>query len=223
VSSKFRPECQPKYIHELLLRARLVRRYLFVLRTICRHYRQKSFDKTHDVYIIILTSMTRKTHEDPKTSALRKHGALNPRPDKVRDEAFLTRDFFDPRDRVQIRYEMVRRHRVDERPASEVAETFGVSRQTFYLTEAIFSREGLAGLLPRRRGPKAAHKCTDEILDFVEKWRISGGAANESVADAIRKNFGVAINPRSIDRAMQRRKKNTSRRNQQQASDPDSI
>jgi transposase len=201
----------------------VIRGYPFILQIIYRDYRQKSFDKACHVYIIILTHMTRKTHEDPKASALKNQGALHPHPDKVRDEAFLTRDFFDPRDRVQVRYEMVRRHRVDERPASEVAEAFGVSRQTFYLTEAVFSREGLAGLLPRRRGPKAAHKCTDEILDFVEKWRASGGAANESVVDAIRKQFGVPINPRSIDRAMQRRKKNTSHRNQQQASDPDSI
>jgi len=167
--------------------------------------------------------MTRKTHEDSKTLALRNQGALNDRPDKVRDASFLAHDFFDPRDRVQVRYEMVRRHRVDERPASEVASSFGVSRQTFYITEAIFSRKGLAGLLPRRRGPKTAHKCTDEILDFVEQWRVSGSATNESVSDAIRKRFGVAINPRSVDRAIQRRKKNASHRKQQRESDPDPI
>lgn len=188
-----------------------------------QYFEHNFVDRLLLMYIIMLTAMTQKRHEDPKTSALRNQGALNPHPDKVRDESFLSYDFFDPRDRVQVRYEMVRRHRVDERPASEVASSFGVSRQTFYITDATFSREGLAGLLPRRRGPKAAHKCTDEVLDFVEQWHASGSTEKESVVEAIRKQFGVTINPRSIDRAMQRRKKNVSHREQQRASDPDSI
>lgn len=164
--------------------------------------------------VFILTYMATKTHDNHKVSALRSQGALNPHPDRVSDESFIDNDFFDARDRIQVRYEMIRRHKIDERPVSEVASSFGVSRQTFYVTDAIFSREGLAGLLPRRRGPKAGHKCTDEILDFVEKWRSSGGAATENAAEAVRKQFGVIINPRSIDRALQRRKKNVSRKQQ---------
>jgi transposase len=182
----------------------------------------KSVDKAHIVDVFILTHMPPKTHDNHKVSALRSQGALNPHPDRVSDESFLNSDFFDARDRVQVRYEMIRRHRVDERPASEVASSFGVSRQTFYVTDAIFSREGLTGLLPRRRGPKAAHKCTDEILDFVEQWRSSGGPATENPAEAVHRQFGVIINPRSIDRAVQRRKKNGFRR-QQHSNDPESF
>lgn len=174
----------------------------------------KIVDKACNADVFILTYMPTKTHDNHKVSALRSQGALNPHPGRVSDESFINNDFFDARDRVQVRYEMIRRHRTDERPVSEVASSFGVSRQTFYVTDAIFGREGLAGLLPRRRGPKAAHKCTDEILDFVEQWRSSGGAATENVAEAVHKRFGVIINPRSIDRALQRRKKNTSRKQQ---------
>jgi transposase len=172
----------------------------------------KIVDKARNVDVFILTHMKTKTHDNHKVSALRSQGALNPHPDRVSDESFINNDFFDARDRVQVRYEMIRRHRIDEHPVSEVASSFGVSRQTFYVTDAIFSREGLAGLLPRRRGPKAAHKCTDEILDFVEQWRSSGDAATENIAEAVRRRFGVIINPRSIDRALQRRKKNVSRK-----------
>ena len=143
---------------------------------------------------------------DGKTEALRQQGALHPNPEAVQDEAFRRGEFFDPRDQVQVRYEMLRRHRVDGRAVTEVSAAFGVSRQAFYTTETAFEGMGISGLLPRRRGPRRAHKCTDEILDFVEQLR-SDSATEEDVTKAIRKRFGVSINPRSVERALVRRKK----------------
>jgi transposase len=143
---------------------------------------------------------------DAKTEALRRQGALHPHPDTVHDEAFRQGEFFDPRDLVQVRYEMLRHHQVDGQAVTEVAVAFGVSRQAFYTAEAAFAEMGISGLLPRRRGPKRAHKCTDEILDFVEQWRADS-PAEKDVTEAIQKRFGVSINPRSIERALTRRKK----------------
>ena len=154
-----------------------------------------------------------RTPEDPKIAALRAAGALHPRPDAVRDEAFRGHDFFDRRDRVQVKYEMLRRHRVDERPVTEVATGFGVSRQAFYAAETAFTAAGLPGLLPRPRGPKRAHKCTDEILDFVEQHRAEERARSAGDwADAVRARFGVTLHPRSLARALVRRKKNRAAR-----------
>ena len=62
-------------------------------------------------------------------------------------------------------------------------------------------------MLPRRRGPQRAHKCTDEILDFVEQWRAAS-PREKDLTEAIKKRFGISINPRSIERALARRKKN---------------
>ena len=147
-------------------------------------------------------------YNDPKVAALRDQGALHSHPEAVKDEAFRSHEFFDPRDLVQVRYEMLRRRRVDGRSVTEVADTFGVSRQAFYKTESAFQTQGAPGLLPRRRGPKRAHKCTDEILDFVEQWRSTESAeVRETVVQAVRSRFGVTINPRSIERALARRKK----------------
>jgi Helix-turn-helix domain len=111
-------------------------------------------------------SRRRRRPEDVKTTALRTAGALPPHPEAVQDPVFGTHEFFDARDRVQVKYEMLRRHRVDGRPVTEVATAFGVSRQAFYGAEAAFTGAGLPGLLPRRRGPKRAHKCTESILGF---------------------------------------------------------
>ena len=164
------------------------------------------------MYIMNLTHMKRTKPSKPsravdaKTEVLRQQGALHLHPESVQDEAFRQDEFFDPRDLVQVRYEMLRRHQVDGDAVTEVATAFGVSRQAYYTTEAAFEEKGIAGLLPRRRGPRRAHKCTDEILDFVEQRRADVSAEKE-VSEAVRKRFGVSIHPRSLARALTRRKK----------------
>ena len=152
--------------------------------------------------------MAKNSPPDTKTTALRAARALHPRPDAVQDETFSGHEFFDRRDRVQVKYEMLRRHRVEGKPVTEVAAAFGVSRQAFYTAGSAFRAEGIPGLLPRQRGPRRAHKCTDEVLDFVEQWRESQlPGSGDSVTAAIRRRFGVSLHPRSIDRALARRKK----------------
>jgi transposase len=164
------------------------------------------------MYIIVLAHMKRPEAGKPsravdaKAEALRQQGTLHPNPDLVHDEAFRQSEFFDARDVVQVRYEMLRRHQVDGKAVTAVAGAFGVSRQAFYTTEAAFEQMGISGLLPRRRGPQRAHKCTDEVLDFVEQWRATS-PMEKDVTEAIRKRFGISINPRSIERALKRRKK----------------
>lgn len=168
------------------------------------------------VYLINVTSMSRskvQRSEDSKARSLREHHALHSHPENVRDEAFQQYEFLDPRDQVQVRYEMLRRHRVEGKPVAEVTRSFGMSRQAFYVTDATFSEHGIPGLLPRRRGPRRAHKCTDEVLDFVEQW-VAGG--KETLVEAIRRRFSVTINPRSIERALARRKKKRPRKQETQ-------
>jgi transposase len=144
---------------------------------------------------------------EAKVEVLRRQGALHPRPEAVRDEAFRQGEFFDARDLVQVRYEMLRRHQVDGKPVTDVADSFGVSRQAFYTAEAAFQDMGILGILPRQRGPRRAHKCTEEILEFVE--RQASDVPGKDMAAMVRKRFGVSINPRSIRRALIRRKKNS--------------
>src|SRR5688572_11771149 len=110
--------------------------------------------------------MARRSRPDPKTEALKDRGALNRNPEEVKDDLFQGSDFFDPRDRVQVKYEMLRRARVDSKPVSQVTGAFGVSRPTFYQTQAAFDREGLPGLLPKKRGPRGGHKLKKEVVDY---------------------------------------------------------
>src|SRR6266516_3009179 len=99
-----------------------------------------------------------RRREDPKVQALRAERSLNPRPQAVRDEAFADSEFLDARDLVQVKYEMVRRVRVDGDAVSRSAAAFGFSRPSFYQAAAALDGGGLAALVPARPGPRRAHK-----------------------------------------------------------------
>ncbi len=146
-----------------------------------------------------------RTPEDPKAAALRAAGALHPHPEVVQDPAFVGSAFFDPRDRVQVRYEMLRRQQVDGQPVTAVAAAFGVSRQAFYTAQTAFTTAGLPGLLPRPRGPQRAHKCTADLLAFARQWRTEHRTASAAaLAAAVAQQFGVTLHPRSLGRALAR-------------------
>ena len=65
--------------------------------------------------------MAKAKKRDPKSEALAQDGVLNPNPEAVRDALFTGNPFFDAKDLVQVRYEMVRRHQVDGVAISEAA------------------------------------------------------------------------------------------------------
>ena len=145
---------------------------------------------------------------DPKADALRKEGALNPQPEGIIDPLFAGSDFFDPRDRVQTRYEMLRRVRVDGWTVQRAAEQYGCSRPTYYKAHSDFEEHGLAGLVPKKRGPKGAHKLTDSILDFVQALLDDEGSLTSAqLAMRIEDRFGERVHPRSVERALARREK----------------
>ena len=143
--------------------------------------------------------------QDPKVEALRAERSLNPRPEAVTDEEFRSSEFFDARDVVQVKYEMVRRVRVDGEAASRSATAFGFSRPSFYEAAAALNRGGLAALVPARPGPRGAHKLTVEVVAFARR-RLEADPSLRSVdlVDAIAGRFGIQVHPRSVERALAR-------------------
>ena len=69
--------------------------------------------------------MARTRKPDPKLAALAASGALNTHAQAVQDPAFVDSNFFDARDLVQVRYEMLRRVRLDGQAVAEAASSFG--------------------------------------------------------------------------------------------------
>src|SRR6476620_4331322 len=130
--------------------------------------------------------MARKAKPDPKDAALAETRTLNPHPQAVRDEEFGASEFFDARDLVQVKYEMVRRVRVDGQPVTRSAAAFGFSRPSFYQAAAAVDAGGLAALLPARPGPRRAHKLTEDIVAFARAEREADSSLSSAqLADAI--------------------------------------
>lgn len=148
------------------------------------------------------------TKHDPKAERLRVLGVLNRQPERVLAPWFALDTFFDPRDWVQVKYEMLRLVHTEGASKANAAALFGVSRPTFYQAEAAFDKGGLAGLMPRQRGPKGAHKLDQHLLDFIAAYQHERGPVGaRDLADVISKELGISVHPRSIERAVARKKK----------------
>lgn len=143
---------------------------------------------------------------DPKGAELARSRTLNPHPEKVSDEAFGSSEFFDARDLVQVKYEMVRKVEAEGATVRGAAGAFGMSRQSYYSTAAALGAGGLAGLVPAKPGPRGAHKLTAEVLDHLEGLRSADPAlGSAALAHAVGERFGVSVHPRSVERALARR------------------
>jgi len=156
-------------------------------------------------------SSTRSTRRqsDGKLAALRLHHALNPKARAVRDPAFTAgTPFFDARDLVQVKYEMLRRARQEGQPVSQAAAAFGFSRPSFSVALALFEKAGLPGLLPQRPGPRQAHKLSEVVVDFLEQQLTEDTTVRVSqLVRRLQERFSLEVHPRSVERALERRRK----------------
>jgi transposase len=151
--------------------------------------------------------------KDAKFEALQQQGTLNPRPKQVHDELFLQDDFFDPRDLVQVKYEMLRRVQAEGQSVTDASANFGFSRPSFYQALSAFEQDGLSGLVPHKRGPKQAHKLTHEVLTFIGEVRQKEPSVRlPDLVKQIQERFGIRVHPRSIERSLLRHQKNSADR-----------
>lgn len=147
--------------------------------------------------------MGKRDGKHPKIQALIEEGTLHPAPEKVRDPKFRDHEFFDPHDSVQVRYEMLRQVSVEHASVTDVTDAYGVSRPTYYQTRANFNDAGIAGLVPRKRGPRGPHKLHAKVLAFVEQHLSEGEPIGaRALAKRIRQQFDLDIHPRTIERAV---------------------
>jgi transposase len=151
--------------------------------------------------------MAKRGRPDPKAESLKQYGCLHPRPEGVKDALFLTNDFFDPRDLTQVKYEMLRRVRVESWSVTQASEVFGFARSSFYEALTAYEKEGLVGLLPQRRGPQAAHKLSDEVMEYIDELLQNEYMNAKQLAAALQKKFELVVHPRSIERALSKKKR----------------
>ena len=152
-----------------------------------------------------------KTRGPAKLDTLRQTGTLHPHPKLVTDPLFQDQPFFDARDLMQVKYEMLRKVEVDGAPVSAAVTASGLSRPSYYQALAAFEQGGLVGLAPQKRGPRRAHKFNAAVLEFLGQLRAQQPAIRyDEMARQIRERFDIAVNPRSIERHLRRGQKKTS-------------
>lgn len=159
---------------------------------------------------------TSKKSSNDKQKRLKEQGVLNPHPEKVKGEFFLDSrlEFFDPHDLIQVKYEMLRSVEKEGQPVTEASKMFGFSRPAFYQVQSQFKEGGITGFIRKRSGPKSAHKLTPDVVKFIED-RIKEGEPlrARALVALIKEKFKKQVHPRSIERAIGRRKKKGANKN----------
>jgi transposase len=159
---------------------------------------------------ILLYSSAAVPPNPKKIQALRSSGALNRHPEKVRNPLFTERDFFDPHDMVQLKYETVRAVEVDGRPIAQAALDFGLSRPTIYEARANLRQAGLEGLLAEKRGPKKPRKLTPEVRRYLKELVDAEPDLKAAVlVQSVRRRFGILLHPRTVEKAVRKKGRQT--------------
>ena len=137
---------------------------------------------------------------------LRRALCLYRSPENVQDEHFTQQsDFFDPKDIVQVKYELLRRCEVEGHDVASTCSKFGFSRTTYYKVQKAFLKGGLPSLMGQPRGRPGPIKVTDVVLGYTiaEKAKNPKLTAKDMVA-ALEARHHVRLSVRMVQYIWQR-------------------
>ena len=133
----------------------------------------------------------------PKRQFLEEAGALHHHPERVCAELLDRHRFFDPLDKVQVKYEMLRAHALEGRSVVSLAEEFGFSRETYYTALAAFGECGVLGLADGKPGRPGPLKLTKELAGWVlDLHRRQPELSGRQLAERLAERHGVEVHRR---------------------------
>jgi len=140
-----------------------------------------------------------------KDDVLRESGCFNANHERVTAGIFRSTPFFDRKDVVQVKYEMIRAGSNGESSITEIAEAFGFSRKSYYQASDAFNVGGLGALVPKKTGPKSAHKLNSEMQKFIDSYLTDNKKAKAGeITAAIEAKMGIRIHPRTVHRFLKK-------------------
>jgi len=140
-----------------------------------------------------------------KEDTLKQNGCFYNNYESVTAGIFKTAAFFDSRDVVQVKYEMIRAASNNEGSITEISDAYGFSRKSFYQILKAFQDGGLYALIPQKPGPKKPHKLNDEAAAFIDSFLSEHTKAKpKEIAVALEAETGVSIHPRTIYRYLKK-------------------
>jgi len=141
-----------------------------------------------------------------KEDTLKKNGCFNSNYKNVSAAIFKTVPFFDKKDIVQVKYEMIRAASKEEGSITEIADAYGFSRKSYYQINEVFQTGGLYALIPKKSGPKGPHKLTQEVLEFIDTYLADHKNAKAiEISMQLEAEKGIKIHPRTIYRYLEKK------------------
>ena len=139
-----------------------------------------------------------------KADTMRKNGSFNHRADEVSNVIFKRFGFFDACDLMQVKYEMLRAVEKDNLDVSSASEAFGFSRVSYYQIKKDFDENGIAGLMPKKRGPKGSRKVSQDDIEFARS--LVGTHTKAQIVLRLKEERGVEISKRTLERQLSDKK-----------------
>ena len=142
-----------------------------------------------------------------KEESLKQNGCFYHNYENVTAGIFKTtsRSFFDRRDIVQVKYEMIRAVSNAEGSVTEISGAYGFSRKSYYEILKAFQADGLYALIPQKTGPKKPHKLNDEATAFIDSFLANKkNAKPKEISSALEADMGISVHPRTISRYLKK-------------------
>ena len=136
-----------------------------------------------------------------KQEILLENGTYNRNYGKVVEQRFISDEFYDPQDLVQVKYEMLRTANETRRSVEEIAGNFGFSRAAFYKIRTSYEKEGVSAFVPDKSGPKNARKLTSEHQEFIDIYLAQNpNASSSGIVEILYNERGLKISKRTVER-----------------------
>lgn len=135
---------------------------------------------------------------------LKRESCLNKNAVNIKADIFNeSNNFFDKNDIVQTRYEMLRSVEKEDFTINAASDMYGVSRISFYKIKKAFDKQGIQGLLPRKKGPKVPYKLTPDVISFLEdEIKADCQIKSDKLAEKMSEKFGYSVHPRTIEKVL---------------------
>jgi transposase len=154
--------------------------------------------------IIILSGRGPMNDRKQKRQVLKQARALNAHPERVRSPLFADHPFFDPEDKAQVKYEMLRVREVEGASLTEACRLYGFTRESYRHILARFRQEGIGGLFERKRGRRGPLKATDRVREFIHaERRRQAELSAEDLIERCREELGVVLSRRTVFRILE--------------------
>ena len=134
----------------------------------------------------------------PRHEEMRKNGSYNHRAIAVTAEIFKGSAFFDAHDIIQVKYEMLRAAERGRYDVSSASAAFGFSRVSFYQIKKEYDEGGIAGLVPKKRGPKGSRKMSAGDIEFA--MGLEDTHTKMQIISRLKEERGVEVSKRTLER-----------------------